>query len=113
MLELELELVALALATASQRLQDSSMHKWETYPALMGSPWWCDATLFMGGADRAAVVGGGGKEGERLWQWWACRGIVGAAEAQRLHGGIAGVGERGGHAVVMTRQRWGLSGGEG
>jgi hypothetical protein len=74
---------------------------------------WRNATLFMSGADGVAVAGGGGGEGERPRQWWACRGIVGAAAAQRLHGGVVGVGGSSGCAVALVRRRWGLSGGEG
>ncbi len=39
-----------------------------------------------------AVAGGGGGEGERLWQWWVCRSIVGAAAVHSVHGGVVGVG---------------------
>ncbi len=38
-------------------------------------------------------MAGCGGEGEWPRQWWACRGIVGAAAAQCLHGGIVGAGE--------------------
>jgi hypothetical protein len=59
------------------------------------------------------VAGGGVGEGERPSQWWACRSIVRAAAAQRLHGGVVGAGGGGGCAAVLVRQRQGLSGGEG
>jgi hypothetical protein len=58
------------------------------------------------------VAGDGGEEGEPPRQWWAFRGIVRVAAAQRLHGGAAGVGG-GQHAccsvgeVAAGPQWWG------
>ncbi len=56
------------MAMALQHLQDGSVHKQETHLALVEFQRWHYATLFMGGAGRAAVAGGGGGEGERPWQ---------------------------------------------
>jgi hypothetical protein len=66
-------LAALALVTASQRLQDSDMHKREIHPALVSFQRWCNAALFMSGAGRETVAGGGIGEGERPRHWWDCR----------------------------------------
>ncbi len=68
-----------------------------------------------GGAGRLAVAGSGGGEGERLRQWGACRGIVGAAAAQRLHSGVVGAGGGGqvccsvGEAAAGPRWRGGIT----
>jgi hypothetical protein len=83
------------------------MHKPETHLVLVGFWRWRDATLFMDDAGGVAVAGGGGREGERLRQWWACHGIVWAAAAQRLHDGVVGAGGSGGRAVVLVRRRGG------
>jgi hypothetical protein len=81
--------------------------------------WWVfgggNMRLFMGGAGGAAVAGGAGSgEGERLRQWWACRGTVGAAAEKCLHGSV--VGARGrrraccgvGEAVAEPQWRGGM-----
>jgi hypothetical protein len=78
------------LVTALRRPQDGMVHERETHPALVGFRQWHNATLFMSGAGGATVAGGGSCERERAQQWWACRGIVGAAAVQGLHGGVVG-----------------------